>query len=260
RTGLRSRRQSGGVAVRQILEPARRNIGESHQRRAVGPAPDQLGADEFLEPRLMELDRQLVEMVGQPLAFRQAEIVELVDVLFELANDQERAVLADQPRIIDRRLGKALVAAGNRQETVGIVKRAQHWSRRDMVAVVGIAEHELAGLDEVDRIVVSKPAIRASDGRLRDTVDEAERLFPFGQLVVDLRQIEAMRDSPATVRNEPFDPARKTFDRALAAAVDEQREVYAVPAPRPALRVVAPQISKDTRPARAAHPRQECPG
>src|SRR4249919_638914 len=151
-------------------------------------------------------------MVGEALAFLATEFLEAVDMLFELANDQERSVVSDQPRIIDRDFGKALIASRDREQTIGVMERIERRPGRHVAAVVGVAENELARLDEVNRVIVAQAAIGAADGRLRNAIDKTERLAPLAQRVRNLRQRKGVSDGRAMLGGKRLHLGRQPAD------------------------------------------------
>ena len=84
---------------------------------------------------------------------------------------------SDIALVVDDRTREAVLRRGrDRQHVLRIVDRLQRWTGGQVSAVVGIAENELARLDEMDRVGAAKRFVGTADRRLRDAVDEAEWL------------------------------------------------------------------------------------
>jgi hypothetical protein len=50
---------------------------------------------------------------------------------------------------------------------VRIEQRRQHWSRRRVAPVIGIAQDKFTGFHQVDRVGLAQPLIGAANRRLR---------------------------------------------------------------------------------------------
>ena len=61
--------------------------------------------------------------------------------------------------------------------------RRQRRTRREIASVVGIAEDEFAGFDQMDRVGAAQRLVGAADHRLGNAVDEAEGLALRAELI-----------------------------------------------------------------------------
>ena len=177
------------VVVGRLSGPVRM----AHQRRAVGPAAEQLGAD-------------ILGALLQAFGLLGGVALEAVDILPQLADDQERAIAAE--------LGAAI--AGERQPVrwPGRVDvNGRH--RRLVAAAVGVAEHELAWGDDVAGRGMPLEGRGAGDHRLRQAITEAER---FGVAAVARLQVDAGQHADLASAGDALDHAGQRVGRFRPAA------------------------------------------
>jgi hypothetical protein len=236
----------------------------AHQRRTVPPAADHLGGDELGRLCLHALrERRL-----QPIAFPLAEAPESIDILLQLAHGEVAAIPPQVAIGIDdvaAELGRGV--GRDRKQIVRIVDRRQRGAGREIAAIVGIAQDELARFDQMDRIGAAQRLVGAADHRLGNAVEESEglalgaepRRFRFllaGQL--------AERDLAPDLMAVPLESGRRCRDQVpeaiLAAGIEHEHAVDILPlrvAPPPGVGRVVADIAEHARAPGRGHPVDE---
>ena len=190
------------------------------------------------------------------LGFVGAIAVERRAILFELADHQIAAVAADFARVVDRGGGQCGVASAHRQLARWIEPGRDRRAGRGFAAVVGIAEDEFARLDQMQRIAARCTLVCAANDRLRDAVDEAERLVVVARIVVLHRQLVSHRRALGGCRSDQLGLQRVA--RRAAAPEQDQRQVRLTRAAPPPLRgSILARIAQDARARRAGHALRE---
>ena len=140
--------------------------------------------------------------------------------------------------------------------------RRERGTGGQVAAIVRVAEDDLAGFDDVDRIGAAEGLVRSANRRLRDAVDESERLELREPLLLGggglLRQIDEphFHHHAVAVRGQQrlhLQPRIRQRFRCLAVQQQHAVDRRGGSAPVPPLRRVVEVIAQDASPRRRRH-------